>query len=100
MEITEVVTGTLRGMGCDVDCTLLITRPARQKMYSHCTVLQAPRWLPDGYYEATFLGQSAFLHRGNGAWSVGVPWERLPSTRKAVPEAEHPVPEWMRTLAG
>lgn len=46
--------------------------------YSKCAILEAPPFLPDGYYEASFCGQSAFLHRLNGSWSLGVPWPQTP----------------------
>ena len=78
MTMTEVVTGTLAGMSCEADCALLVTRAEgpgqRAAMYARCVVVQAPEWLPDGYYEAIFCGQSAFLHRRGGEWSEGVPW--------------------------
>jgi len=78
MGTTLLVNGTLRGMGCEAECSLIATRsdnanPANA-MFTRCAILEAPLWLPDGYYEATFIGQSAFLHRVNGVWSAGVPW--------------------------
>jgi hypothetical protein len=99
METTEVVSGTLKGMGWEVDCALLVIGVGRRPSYTRCTILQAPEWLPDGYYEASFRGQSAFLHRGNGAWSVGVPWLQVSPHRKAA-RPETSLPEWVRTLAG
>jgi len=78
MGTTLIVQGTLRGMGYEVECSLIATRSgspsAVTPTFSRCAILDAPLWLPDGYYEATFCGQSAFLHRVNRAWSVGVPW--------------------------
>lgn len=90
MGTTLIVKGTLRGMGCEVDCSLIATRgDSMQGMsapFTKCAILDAPLWLPDGYYEATFCGQSAFLHRVNGVWSVGVPWHH--GHDQARPEAE------------
>lgn len=67
-------------MGCEMECSLIATRTDGLKgpgaTFSQCAVLDAPMWLPDGYYEATFSGQSAFLHRVNGVWGVGIPWRQ------------------------
>jgi hypothetical protein len=77
---TLIVEGRLRGMGCEIDCLLIATRSesanAANVMFTRCTILDAPLWLPDGYYEAVFSHQSAFLHRLNGVWSVGIPWRQ------------------------
>jgi hypothetical protein len=96
MGITEVVNGTLRGMGCEMECALLVSREERQAR--HCTVLHAADWLPDGYYEASFLNQTAFLRRRHGAWSTGIAWAELPARNKAATR-ESFAPEWMRTRA-
>lgn len=80
MGTTLIVKGTLRGMGSEVECSLIATRSESMSgssaTFTKCALLDAPIWLPDGYYEATFCGQSAFLHRMNGVWSVGVPWRQ------------------------
>jgi hypothetical protein len=81
MGITEVVSGTLRGMGCEVDCALLVSHQERRA--KHCTVLHAPDWLPDGYYQAAFRGLTAFLRRRQGAWSTGPAWSEVPVARRA-----------------
>lgn len=99
MDITEVVNGTIKGMGWQAECALLLSRCDRDLRATRCTVLHAPEWLPDGYYEATFREQSAFLHRSHGAWSVGIPWTVLPARPKPEAVTETFVAEWMRTLA-
>lgn len=96
MGTTLIVKGTLRGMGCEVECSLIATRSEAPKTagptFTKCAVLDAPNVIPDGYYEATFSGHSAFLHRTNGVWSVGVPWHHVPADAAAVPgERETPV---------
>lgn len=98
MSMTEVVTGTLAGMSCEVECALLVTRATGQRtvLYARCAVLQAPEWLPDGYYEATFCGQSAFLHRLHGDWGVGVPWLLSASQQHAPQSQVSPGLECMR----
>jgi hypothetical protein len=77
---TLIVEGRLRGMGCEVNCSLIATRSesanAANVLFTRCAILDAPLWLSDGYYEAAFDGQSAFLHRLNGVWSVGIPWRQ------------------------
>lgn len=79
---TLIVQGKIRGMGCEVGCSLIVTRSESLNgaggTYTKCAVLDAPLWLPDGYYEAVFCGQSAFLHRVNRTWSVGIPWRDEP----------------------
>lgn len=90
MGTTLIVKGTLRGMGCEAECSLIATRSdslnGAAGTYTKCAVTDAPLWFPDGYYEAIFCGQSAFLHRVNGTWSVGIPWREDPG-RTAVPNA-------------
>jgi hypothetical protein len=80
--MTELIKGILRGMGCVADCELIATgtdsHAKFSPFYSRCAVVQAPDDLPDGYYEVTFNGHSAFLHRLNGTWSPGVAWHELP----------------------
>ncbi|HTX76388.1 MAG TPA: hypothetical protein VMD29_09295 [Terracidiphilus sp.] len=82
MGTTLIMQGTLRGMGCEVHCSLIVTRSESLNglggTYTKCAVLDAPVWLPDGYYEVIFCGQSAFLHRVNRIWSVGIPWRENP----------------------
>ena len=95
MGITEVVPGRLRGMGWNLECALLVSRDQRGSR--RCTVLHAPDWLPDGYYEASFRGQSAFLQRKQSAWSIGIAWAEMPSRRKAARAAEPQIAEWMRS---
>lgn len=92
MGTTLIVKGTLRGMGCEVECALIASRSeslgASSPTFTKCAILEAPLWLPDGYYEATFCGQSAFLHRVNGTWSVGIPWPQVPARRFAQAETD------------
>ena len=82
MNITEIVKGCLTGMGHSADVMLLATRrdpPANSgPEYYRCSVLEVSPLLPDGYYEVTFCGHSAFLQRSNGLWSVGIPWVQIP----------------------
>lgn len=74
-------------MGCEADCSLIATRaeePTRAcPAYTKCAVMNAPDDLPDGYYEVTFRGHSAFLHRTNGVWGLGVPWHEVPRRAEA-----------------
>jgi hypothetical protein len=90
MGTTLIVKGTLRGMGCEAECSLIATRSnslsGEAWHYTKCAVLDDALWLPDGYYEAIFCGQSAFLHRVNGTWGVGIPWREDPG-RTAVTDA-------------
>jgi hypothetical protein len=99
MGIREVVSGTLKGMGYKVACTLLVSRAERDARAMRCEVLEAPEGLPDGYYEALFSDQSAFLRRDKGAWGVGIAWAAIPSRVKPEPDALPFVAEWTRTLA-
>jgi len=86
MGITEIVKAILKGMGQEADCRLMVTRSELHTpggpAYTHCAVLEAPGYLPDGYYEAAFLGHNAFLHRANGCWSLGVPWRTISSAQR------------------
>jgi hypothetical protein len=100
MGSTEVVSGTLKGMGYRVACKLLVSRAEPESRAMRCEVLEAPAGLPDGYYEALFSDQSAFLRRGQGAWAVGIAWAAIPSRVKPEPDALPFVAEWTRTLAG
>lgn len=93
------VTGKLRGRGYDVACTLLISRCDTGALAMRCAILDAPDWLPDGYYEALFEDQSAFLRRCEGAWTVGIAWAAIPRRTQAAQE-EPFVAEWTRSLAG
>jgi hypothetical protein len=80
MGTTDIVTGTLKGMGHVVECRLMVTHSELASdagpAYVRCGVLEAPE-LPDGYYEAAFCGHTAFLHRANGFWNVGIPWREF-----------------------
>ena len=96
---TQII-GKLRGRGYEVACSLLISRCDNGALAMRCTVLDAPAWLPDGYYEALFDDQSAFLRRCQGAWSVGIAWAATPRLEQPRREEEPFVPEWTRPLAG
>ena len=78
---TDIVTATLKGMGFFVECRLMVTpsgmRPESGPEYVRCGVLDAPAYLPDGYYEAAFRAHTAFLHKINGGWNVGIPWREF-----------------------
>jgi hypothetical protein len=100
MWTSEVVSGTLKGMGNQVACTLLVSRAERDARAMRCEVLEAPVGMPDGYYEALFSDQSAFLRRVQGVWGVGIAWAAIPSRVKPEPDALPFVAEWTRTLAG
>lgn len=88
MGTTEIVHAVLKGMGQQAECRLMVTRTdlslASGSTYTRCAILEAPD-LPDGYYEAGFHGYSAFLHRANGCWSLGVPWPANPPCRSTLP---------------
>jgi hypothetical protein len=77
----------------------MVSRAEPGSRAMRCKVLHAPAWLPDGYYEATFREQSAFVHRAQGAWSVGIAWAVFPARKKTDPAAEPFLAEWIRTLA-
>jgi len=94
------VNGKLRGRGYEVACTLLISRCESGALAMRCNVLDAPTWLPDGYYEALFDDQSAFLRRCQGAWSLGIAWAASPRRAQPMREEEPFIAEWTRTLAG
>lgn len=85
MGTTQIVTGTLKGMGHVVECRLMVTQSdthsASGSAYVRCGVLDAPAYLPDGYYEALFCHHTAFLHKANGCWNLGVPWRELSSSQ-------------------
>lgn len=89
MGITEIVKATLKGMGQETVCRLMVTRAdvhaPNGPEYTHCAMLEEPNCLPDGYYEAAFLGHSAFLHRANGCWSLGVPWRTISAPPRPAP---------------
>lgn len=84
-----IVDGMLRGMGCQAECLLMITASdspnTLRPIYTRCAIIDAPEWLPDGYYEVTFSGQSAFLQRTGGCWGTGIPWRQAqePESRVA-----------------
>ena len=102
MGTTEIVTGTLKGMGFFVECRLMVTQSELQTdsgpAYVRCGVLNAPPYLPNGYYEASFCAHTAFLHKAGGGWSLGIPWRDIrqspspkrpefrPSVRMELPE--------------
>ncbi len=99
MNLTEVVTGNLAGMGCEVECALLLTQAGtagRALLYAKCQVLQAPEWLPDGYYEATFSGHSAFLYRRAGEWGEGIPWMLAAARQPVVIRQSSPALDCLR----
>jgi hypothetical protein len=87
-------------MGCEAECELLLSRDERGSRALRCTVLHVHAQLPDGYYEALFGAQSAFLRHGDGAWSTGIAWAVIPERKKADPIAEPSITGWTRTLAG
>ena len=100
MGTTEIVAGTLKGMGFVVECRLMVTtsgmRPEAGPAYTRCGVLDAPSYLPDGYYEASFCAHTAFLQKADGGWNLGIPWRDLSnSARSKKPESHFsPRPEF------
>ena len=103
MGTTEFVTGTLKGMGFLAECRLMARRNPIQTgsgpAYVRCAVLEAPLYLPDGYYEVSFCAHTAFLHKASGGWTVGVPWRqpRQPEDQKRLdpePSAITDLPEF------
>jgi hypothetical protein len=90
METTEIVTGTLKGMGFFVECTLMVTRsetrPESAPAYIRCGIVDPLAFLPDGYYEAAFRAHTAFLHKANGGWHFGIPWPEFPGRQAARPK--------------
>ena len=79
---------------------MLLTSGEQEARVSRCSVIDAPDELPDGYYEARFSDQSAFLRRFNRAWGTGIAWVVTTSGRQSEPNAEPSVPEWTRRRAG
>jgi hypothetical protein len=75
MRFAVLCKGVLRGMGREVSCELLATKTVlpetTRPIYSHCAVIEAPRDLPDGDYEAEFAGEVAVVTRRGGSWMVG-----------------------------
>jgi hypothetical protein len=104
MGITEIIKATLKGMGQETACKLMVTRAdvhsPNGPAFTHCAVLEAPTCLTDGYYEAEFLGHSAFLHRANGCWSLGVPWRTISPSQRPAPRPPASVfPAWLEESA-
>jgi hypothetical protein len=74
-----VTEGRLRGMGFEAGCTLVVrvnqSCLSERPVYSQCHVSESPD-LPDGYYEVYFADQTAFVHRKDKHWSLGIPWHK------------------------
>ncbi len=99
--VSAQVIGKLRGRGYEVACTLLVSRCEGGALAMRCSIQDAPDWLPDGYYEALFSDQSAFLRRCQGSWSTGIAWAAVPPRNQPGRREEEPfIAEWTRTLAG
>jgi hypothetical protein len=94
MGTTEIVAGALKGMGFFVECQLMVTQSdictESGPAYVRCGVLDAPPYLPDGYYEASFCAHTAFLHKAGGGWSLGIPWRELRQSSHPKRPAFHP----------
>jgi hypothetical protein len=90
MGTTEIVSGTLKGMGFFVECRLMVTRsetrPESAPAYIRCGIVDPLAYLPDGYYEAAFCAHTAFLHKANGGWHFGIPWPEFPTRQAARPK--------------
>lgn len=101
MNITEIVKGNLTGMGHNSDVMLLATRHNPPKNcgpeYCRCSVLEVSPHLPDGYYEVTFCGHSAFLQHASGSWSIGIPWVDIPAARARPHDVT--AMEWIQEIA-
>jgi hypothetical protein len=98
MVSTEMV-GEIRGRGYEVACKLLVSRSENEALAMRCTVLDTASWLPDGYYEALFSDQSAFLRRSQGVWGTGIAWVVLPARRHSTPDQPPSVDEPTRSVA-
>ncbi len=89
METTEIVTGTLKGMGFFVECTFMVTRsetrPESAPAYIRCGIVDPLAYLPDGYYEVAFSAHTAFLQKANGSWRFGIPWREFPTRQSSRP---------------
>jgi hypothetical protein len=99
MVLTEIVSGTLSGMGCHAGCTLLLTSGQQRPRVKRCSVMNAPDGLPNGYYEARFSDQSAFLRRVNGIWGTGIAWASIPTRSQPQSKRAPSVAEWTRKRA-
>lgn len=81
-----LLSGMLRGMGREAQCEILARRlntashnsPHSTDRYLECSVLTAPRDLPDGDYLAYFDGHSLVATLARGVWSSRGPAVRDP----------------------
>jgi hypothetical protein len=84
--VSAEIIGKIRGRGYEVACKLLVSRSEDEALAMRCAVLDAASWLPDGYYEALFSDQSAFLRRSQGVWSTGIAWAVFPPRPHSAPD--------------
>lgn len=71
-----MLSGRLRGMGRDADCTVRAEKVSlpgtNQSKYANFTIHEEPKDLPDGQYDVTFEHRAARLQRLNGVWIVAL----------------------------
>ena len=70
-----MMTGRLKGMGREAECTVSATKvslPHRNiSEYVNCDIHLAPENLPDGRYEVTFEGKTMAVKLLEGFWVDG-----------------------------
>jgi hypothetical protein len=72
MRSVVLIHGLLRGMGREVSCEMLAIRDSQSEkspaVYSRCSVIEAPRDLPDGDYTVMFSGYTVSAKKEGGLW--------------------------------
>ena len=72
---TVMMTGRLKGMGREAECTLSAVKISLPLIniweYVNCDIHFAPENLPDGQYEVTFEGRTIQVKKLDGYWLDG-----------------------------
>jgi hypothetical protein len=72
MRSVVLIQGLLRGMGREAPCEMLAIRESQSgknlPSYTRCSVIEAPRDLPDGDYTVTFSAYSVSARKEAGLW--------------------------------
>jgi hypothetical protein len=77
MQLSMLLQGTLRGMGCEGACELMARRistsqPGRFR-YTDVVIIRAPSGFPDGDYTLLFDGAVAPVRHHGILWTAGTP---------------------------